>query len=109
LPIVVLFASATRATASCGDYVHILPAGQTAPEGEHPPTDQPCPCRGPSCGKTPVTPAAPSPAPVQTLTQTADALLTPSDEDNSTRSTTLTDTADRTPGGAADPIFHPPR
>lgn len=112
LPIVALFTSGTHATASsCGDYVHILPAGQnvTAPEGEHPPPERPCPCHGPSCGKAPVTPASPSPAPVQTQTQTADAILTPSDEGNPTCATSLTDSAERTPGGAADPIFHPPR
>ena len=107
LPILLLCASANRAAAGCGDYVHVLPPGVAAGESE--PTDHPAPCHGPSCRKTPAAPPAPMPAPVQTHTPSSDALLLALEDDNTLRSSSLTDSDDHPTGGSADPIFHPPR
>jgi hypothetical protein len=108
LPILMLFASDNRATAGCGDYVLVLPPGMTA-AGESEPTDHSVPCHGPSCRKNPAVPSTPMPAPVQTHTQWSDALLVTLDDDNTLRSSTLTDSDDHASGVSADPIVHPPR
>jgi hypothetical protein len=66
--------------ASCGDYVHILPAkagGHDSPQvGGQPPTSQPpkLPCQGPGCRRAPDRQQTPSPPPA-TSTPQHDALL----------------------------------
>lgn len=57
-PIVLLLANA-KASASCGDYVHILPNGISA-DGQ-PPAHPKAPCHGPNCQDAPRHPPTPSP------------------------------------------------
>lgn len=56
VPTVLLLTGAT-ASASCGDYVHVLPAG-VATGAPAPPK---APCRGPNCQDAPRHPPAPAP------------------------------------------------
>jgi hypothetical protein len=93
-----------RATAGCGDYVHILPAGGA---DESSPKPKP-PCHGPSCQKQSAPPIhAPVPPPPPTVHP--DALLAVDADDDSTRSTPII-TSDRRPtAGPTTSVFHPPR
>lgn len=59
------------ASASCGDYLHILPPGEVAPATEMPVR----PCSGPGCQQTPPEPM-PAPPPAPTTFTGHDAILT---------------------------------
>jgi hypothetical protein len=58
--------SPARATAGCGDYVHVAgPTGEAAPApANHDRDDLPRPCHGPGCSNRPSQPAPPLTAPV---------------------------------------------
>lgn len=62
--VLLLAATASNASATCGDYVHVLPPGQSVAHPSDgpklPPPDSPC-AQG-RCDRTPA-PSAPSPAP----------------------------------------------
>ncbi|HET6573493.1 MAG TPA: hypothetical protein VFG68_07820 [Fimbriiglobus sp.] len=61
------------AAASCGDYVHILPPGQTTPDAD-PAAPTKKPCSGPGCQQAPPAPV-PTPPPAPTTVSVQDAIL----------------------------------
>jgi hypothetical protein len=91
-----------RATAACGDYVHILAPGTADDTTPKPP------CHGPSCQKQS---APPIHAPVSPPPQTVhpDALLAVDADDDSTHTTPATTSDHRPTAGQSRSIFHPPR
>jgi len=108
LPLVMLCAQGGRASASCGDYLHIVADTSPAPAGDAPRQPRP-PCHGPSCQKPPATP---SPAPVTVTapdTQTSDALLAADMVVDTPSSADLPPPESPTSFGLAEAIFHPPR
>lgn len=108
MPLVMLCATGNSASASCGDYLHIVNDNPATQNGDTPVQPRP-PCNGPSCRQSPATPA-PMPITVTvTEHQTPDAILTASAELIAVQTTVLTDavfSACHVPAGA---IFHPPR
>jgi hypothetical protein len=103
VPTVLLLASAT-ASASCGGYVHILPAGTEA-NGVLPTK---APCHGPNCQDAPRHP--PIPAPISTPTApTHDVVLTDLATIETTRSNWWPSELAIFPQHVPSSIFHPPR
>ena len=102
-------ASENRASAACGDYVHIL-ASRTANDSEAP-VLPPMPCNGKSCQQAPI---APEPLPIPTAptspTQSLDAILSADPEFATHLIALRSDPEDRTSQrGHLEAIFHPPR
>ena len=108
LPLVVLCASGTKASASCGDYLHIVADKSQTPNGNTPNQPRP-PCHGPSCHQAPV---MPTPVPVTvtpTEHQSTDAILTTSAEVEALQTADIPDGEFPTFHTLAESIFHPPR
>jgi hypothetical protein len=107
--VVLLAASASTASASCGDYVHVLPAGLSVGE---PSTDRPLPvspCSQGRCEKAPA-PTTPSPAPAGASGgQVLEAVLASVDAIQPTRAAFGTDSDSQLPCRFPSAIFHPPR
>ncbi len=99
LAVVLACAGAGVGSASCGDYLHVLP-----PAGE----PQPCSCQHGECH--PPVPLPESTEPTTTeLSRSADALLAPdSDLPNSTARRWPSDSTNR-PHRTSAGVFHPPR
>lgn len=107
-----LFAPRT-AFATCGDYLHILPAGASAPSAEADKQDAPkpspaAPCRGSNCsrGSEPVVPPSAPPAPTQPPT---DLILTLDSECDHPGSGIVELSSDGRSSCNPLSIFHPPR
>jgi hypothetical protein len=92
------------AAASCGDYVHIVPPGQTAPDTD-PPTK---PCSGPGCREAPPAPM-PTPPPAPTTVSAHDAILTTPLPAAPAIGEWVRFESSLPPRTAAPVIFHPPR
>jgi hypothetical protein len=92
------------AAASCGDYVHIVPPGQTAPDTD-PPTK---PCSGPGCREAPPAPM-PTPPPAPTTVSAHDAILTALLSPVPSGASWTWVEMSLSPCGATTAIFHPPR
>lgn len=108
LPLVMLCATGNRASASCGDYLHIVSDKPQTQNDDTPNQPRP-PCNGPSCHQSPATPA-PTPITVTvTEHQTSDAILTASAEVIAIQTAVLTDAVFSVCHVPADAIFHPPR
>ena len=108
LPILMLCASADRADAGCGDYLHIIPNHAALPaDAPHAPAK---PCSGPSCQKSP---AGPTPMPIPTVTnpvQTLDAILPTVCQVTALNGILRIDfTEEGSCPGHLEAIFHPPR
>ncbi len=102
---VLLFVGDPPSTAaSCGDYVHILSPGQTAPDAD-PPTK---PCSGPGCRETPPAPM-PAPPPAPTTVSAHDAILTALLPPAPAGGEWVRSEPALTLRYAATVIFHPPR
>ena len=102
-------ASENRATAVCGDYVHIL--AKNAADGSEAPVSPPKPCNGKSCEQAPI---APAPMPIPTTptspTQSLDAILSADAEFAPHLVELGIDPEDRaSQRGHLEAIFHPPR
>ena len=113
--------SPTKAAASCGDYLHVLPPGETAPpaaaagmpgqdQGDRA-TPQPvrCPCRGPDCSQRselPLLPTAPAPT---TSPNQLEAILAAEPEADADRAVPLRGDSPTLPSAHPSSVFHPPR
>lgn len=108
LPLVVLCASGTKASASCGDYLHIVADKPQTQNGDTPNLPRP-PCHGPSCHQSPVmpTPVPVSVAPTEHLTP--DAILTASADIEALQTAVVPDGEFPACHALAESIFHPPR
>jgi hypothetical protein len=102
-----LFAGAAPpAAASCGDYVHVLPPGQTAAQPGEP--TPPAPCSGPGCRQAPSAPI-PAPPPAPTSVQPHEAILTAPPPPAPPGGARSHSEPSLSPRRAATAIFHPPR
>lgn len=99
---------AQQASASCGDYVHIL-STQPSPlsSGVDTPSAPRKPCDGPACRQSPHTP--PAPVPVTVETQHPDAVLMVDVESDPLVIHLLTVENLGADSAPREPIFHPPR
>ncbi len=101
--------SAPPASASCGDYVHVLPPGQAAPAPPGDPAAPPKgPCRGPGCRQAPPAPM-PTPPPAPTSVPPHDAILTAPQPPAPPGGAGLCAEPALSPRRTATSIFHPPR
>jgi hypothetical protein len=105
-----------RAAASCGDYVHILAPGQTAPDAKGVSPDRPaksapaCPCRGPECSKGSYPPALPgAPAPAPTGQSQLDAVLHADAQPDAGAGSLIGTESLFLPAPFPSSVFHPPR
>jgi len=109
LPILSLVNWESRASASCGDYVHIVNTNESIPASDHPVTPHE-PCHGPGCNQQ--RPIPPMPVPVPTTTQQApsDAILfAPAEYPDSAMALPIDPEASSRPHRIHTSIFHPPR
>lgn len=105
---VLLFAGdPPSAAASCGDYVHILSPGQTAP-GADPATPPKKPCSGPGCHEAPPAPM-PTPPPAPTTVSAHDAILSALLPPEPAGGGWVRTEPSLSPRHATTAIFHPPR
>ncbi len=98
-----------RATASCGDYVHILSSNSTTPT-EDKSKSVPCPCQGPNCHQqSPDAPVPTPPAPVSQNLSTDFILIETHNLELGFGSLNFEAPQTSYSPGCADSIFHPPR
>ena len=100
-----------RAEAGCGDYVTILndqSASHSMPDpmAGHLPKK---PCHGPSCSEKPSLPAAPTPAPVSSSSDTKACVVLVREHANDTGERLIPYSTDESPVHQSTSIFHPPR
>ncbi len=107
-----LFAGgAPSAAASCGDYVHVLPPGQSAVQPGGPtadPAPHKAPCSGPGCRQAPSAPM-PTPPPAPTSAPPHEAILTAAPPSAPPGGAWLCAGPALSPRRTATSIFHPPR
>jgi hypothetical protein len=104
-PLVLLLAGPLpAASASCGDYVHILPAG-AAPDDA--PARPKAPCHGPGCQDAPGHPPTPTPPP--TSAPPHDAVLVALVSFEAPRGKWSAPATPSLPRRIPPPVFHPPR
>jgi hypothetical protein len=104
-----LVGAAPKAEASCGDYVHILPAGQPAADVDPAAPAPQKPCSGPGCREAPPAPMpAPPPAPTTTV-QPHDAVLATLPSAAPPLGTWVFSETSLVLQRSATSIFHPPR
>src|SRR5581483_3078884 len=116
LPVVLLLAAAApRVSASCGDYVQVLPADhaglvRSATDLGTPAEPRiPTPCSGPGCRRVPPAPAPQSPPAPTTTSSPHDAMLTAAAaEEPPVRSWPPAEPS-TSPRHAVASVFHPPR
>lgn len=102
-------ASENRASATCGDYVHIL--AKSAADHSEAPISPTKPCNGKSCQQAPIAPAPlPIPSTPTTPTQSLDAILSADAEFALHQVELRIAPEDRaSQRGHLEAIFHPPR
>jgi hypothetical protein len=103
-PFVLLLSSANTASASCGEYVHILPTESSANSD----TPTPPPCHGPNCRQAPPAPM-PSPVAPAVSAQPQDAVLTSATLAESQGSFRFVSEPVLSTPRTLTSIFHPPR
>lgn len=108
-PLALLYLDGSRASASCGDYVHIV-ANATSGTNDHTPVPTPpCGCTGSTCQQSPAIPAVPSPDTTKTQSQHSDAILLVDVAIDSDSVTNHFEFEVRTSTAPVETIFHPPR
>ena len=108
-PLALLCLDGSRASATCGDYVHIV-SNATADTNNHAPVPTPpCGCTGSTCQQSPTIPAVPAPDSTKTHTQNSDAILLVDVAIDSESVTNRFEFEVRTCAAPVETIFHPPR
>jgi hypothetical protein len=107
--VVLLTAAGSSASASCGDYVHVLPAGVSAPAEPQPQPPADCPCKHGRCDKAPA-PVPPPPTPPGSVGgPTHDAVLDAVAAESQSATGYVRDFGRDLVRRSPSAIFHPPR
>lgn len=108
-PLALLCLDGSRASATCGDYVHIVSHATPDTGNPAPAPTPPCGCTGTSCQQTPAIPVVPSPDTTKTQSQHSDAILLVDVAIASDSVTNRFEFEVRSSTAPVETIFHPPR